>query len=94
MDLTAGSGFATVKTLHKMFVSEDTNASVNIDIQSVHQMPSSAVSQMDNNRKSCLFSNYSLMFKESAAPHKAFCYTWSEIIGQCRRCEISMAVSQ
>ena len=36
----------------------------------------------------------SFMFKESAAPHKAFCYTWSEIIGQWRSCEIIAAMSR
>jgi len=33
------------------------------------------------------------MFEEFAAPHKAFCYTWSDIIGQCRSCEVSATVA-
>ena len=53
--------------------------SATFDLQSVLQIPSSAVSQMYYSRKICV---YNLCIYEAATPNNGFCYCWSELEGR------------
>ena len=69
--------------LQKKFVS------ATFDLQSVLQIPSSAVSQMYYSRKICV---YNLCIYEAATPNNGFCYCWSELEGRRGSNEIGTCV--
>ena len=63
--------------------------SATFDLQSVLQIPSSAVSQMYYSRKICV---YNLCIYEAATPNNRFCYCWSELEGRRGSNEIGTCV--
>ena len=63
--------------------------SATFDLQSVLQIPSSAVSQMYYSRKICV---YNLCIYEAATPNNGFCYCWSELEGRRGSNEIGTCV--